>query len=313
MRETVREMQQHGFAALRIERRTGDGADHEVIRRIATALRLAGAVAMLVAPTARAQDADSARDADHWITRMAEALRIGDTMSAHAHVDVDKPGRDDDFNFDMQILRDADGRSTRTVLEMREAGDTQSIVSELVETPGEALTSWYWDIQKRRWIRIRGLQGTDPFADTTFRYEDLWFTEPSPRRKGRAKWVEEGGRRLVEIESDPYHYYQRVVTRIDPESGLPLSVRFIDNTGVPIREQHYEKITVADGRAFPSVVRLSDLSTRSVTTISFGDVRFGRRIPASFFDLSVIEDRLRRGVDPVPEPPDPRDEARPAP
>ncbi len=134
---------------------------------------------------------------------MAEALRIGDTMSAHAHVDVDKPGRDDDFNFDMQILRDADGRSTRTVLEMREAGDTQSIVSELVETPGEALTSWYWDIQKRRWIRIRGLQGTDPFADTTFRYEDLWFTEPSPRRNGRAKWVDEGGRRLVEIESDP--------------------------------------------------------------------------------------------------------------
>lgn len=282
-------------------------------RRLATVLRLAVAAAMLAASSARGQDADSARDADHWITRMAEALRIADTMSAHAHVDVDKPGRDDDFDFDMQILRDVDGRSTRTVLEMRETGDPKSIVSELVETPGEPLTSWYWDIQKRRWIRIRGLQGTDPFADTTFRYEDLWFTEPSPRRKGRAKWVEEGGRRLVEIESDPYHYYQRVVTRIDPESGLPLSVRFIDNTGVPIREQHYEKITLADGRAFPSVVRLRDLSTRAVTTISFGDVRFGRRIPASFFDLSVIEDRLRRGADPLPEPPDLRDETPPAP
>ena len=69
------------------------------------------------------------RDADHWITRIAEALRIGDTMSAHAHVEVDKPGRDDDFDFDMQMLRDADGRSTRTVLEMREVGDTKSIVT----------------------------------------------------------------------------------------------------------------------------------------------------------------------------------------
>jgi hypothetical protein len=284
-----------------------------ICRRFVTALRLAGVVAMLAVTSARAQDAASAHDADHWITRMAEALHVADTMSAHAHVDVDKPGRDDDFDFDMQILRDVAGRSTRTVLEMRETGDTQSIVTELVATPGEPLTSWYWDLQKRRWVRIRGLQGTDPFADTTFRYEDLWFVEPSPRRKGRAKWVEEAGRRLVEIESDPYHYYQRVVTRIDPESGLPLSVRFIDNTGVVVREQHYEKITLADGRAFPSVVRLRDLSTRSVTTISFSDVRFGRRIPASFFDLSAIEDRLRRGADPLPEPPDLRDEAPLAP
>ena len=282
-------------------------------RRLVTVLRLTSAVALLAAGSARAQDAASAHDADYWITRIAEALRIGDTMAAHAHVEVDKPGRDDDFNFDMQILRGVDGGSTRTVLEMREAGDTQSIVSELVQTPGEPLTSWYWDIQKRRWIRIRGLQATDPFADTNFGYEDLWFIEPSLRRKGRAKWIEEGGRRLIEIESDPYHYYQRVVTRIDPESGLPLSVRFIDNTGVPIREQHYEKITLVDGRAFPSVVRLRDLSTRSQTTISFGEVRFGRRIPPSFFDLSVIEDRLRRGDDPLPEPPDLREETPPAP
>ena len=99
---------------------------------------------------------------------MAEALRIGETMSAHAHVDVDKPGRDDDFAFDMQLLRDFDGGSTRTIIEMREVGDTRSIVSELVEKPGEPLTSWYWDLQKRRWVRVRGMLATDPFADTTF-------------------------------------------------------------------------------------------------------------------------------------------------
>lgn len=60
-------------------------------------------------------------------------------------------------------------------------------------------------------------------------------------------------------------------------------------------------------------MRLRDLSTRSVTTISFSDVRFGRRIPPSFFDLSAIEDRLRRGADPLPEPPDLRDATPPAP
>jgi len=276
------------------------------------ALRCMGAVAMLAAGSARAQQPDAdAHDADYWITRIADALRIGETMSAHAHVEVNKPAREDDFNFDMQLLRGVEGRSTRTVLEMREAGDTKSIVTELVDTPGEPLTSWYWDLSKRRWIRIRGLQGTDPFADTTFGYEDLWFTEPTPRRKGTAKWVEEGGRRLIEIESEPYHYYLRVVTRIDPESGLPQSVRFIDNTGVPIREQRYEKITLVDGRAFPTVVRLRDIASSSETTVTFGDVHFGRRIPPSYFDLSVMNDRLRRGVDPVPEPPDLRDETPP--
>jgi len=281
-------------------------------RRLALALRYVSAVAMLAAGSARAQQSDAVHDADHWISRIADALRIGETMTAHAHVDVNKPGREDDFNFDMQMLRDVEGRSTRTLLEMREAGDTKSIVTELVDTPGEPLTSWYWDLQKRRWIRIRGLQGTDPFADTTFGYEDLWFTEPTPRRKGTTKWVEEGGRRLIEIESEPYHYYLRVVTRIDPESGLPQSVRFIDNTGVAIREQHYEKVTLVDGRAFPTVVRLRDIAGNSETTITFGDMRFGRRIPPSYFDLSAMSDRLRRGVDPVPEPPDLRDETPPA-
>jgi hypothetical protein len=275
-------------------------------RRAAPALAIA--IAAAIAAPAAAQDA---YDANHWVTRMADALRIGSSMSAHAHVNVNKPGREDDFAFDMQVLRDVDERGARTLLEMREAGDENSIVTQVVNAPGAPLTSWYWDLQKRRWIRISGIQGTDPFADTTFRYEDLWLVDPAPRRKGKAKWVEANGRKLVEIESESYHYYLRVVTRIEPESGLPMSVRFIDNTGVPIREQHYEQVTLVEGRSFPTVVRHKDLTSGSETTITYGDVHFGRRIPPSYFDLSVIDDRIRRGVDPVPEPPEPRGEPEP--
>ena len=97
------------------------------------------------------------------------------------------------------------------------------------------------------------------------------------------------------------------MTRIDPESGLPLSVRFIDNTGVPDPRAALREVTLVDGRAFPTVVRLRDLTQNSETTITFGDVRFGRRIPPSYFDLSAIDDRMRRGADPLPEPPDLRD------
>lgn len=271
-------------------------------------------VFLLVAVGAHAGDIPSL-SADGWVTRMAEALRVGESMSAHAHVEVDAPGRENDFAFDMQILRDGLGDSAagrRTVIEMRQVGDTRSVVTELVDQPGRPLTSWYWDIPKRRWLSVKGLIATDPWADTPFRYEDLWFTDPTARRSGKVSVVEEGGRRLVYLESDPYHYYQRVVTKVDPESGLPLHVRFIDNTGVPIREMHFEQPTLVDGRPYPTVMRLRDLAAGGQTTITFGDMRFGRRVPPSFFDLSVMDDRLRRGADPLPEPPDLRDDPPPA-
>lgn len=286
-------------------------------------MRRAGVLALaalLLGGSPAAAEESEARDADHWITRIAEAMRIGETLSAQAHVEVNHPGSEDDFAFDMHLLRAREGETTRTVMQMRQVGDTKSIVTELVEKPGEPLTSWYWDLQKRRWLAVRGLQPTDPFADTTFRYEDLWFTEPSARRSGKAQWVEDGGRRFVEIESAPYHYYLRVLTRIDPENGLPTRVRFIDNTGTPIREQLYENVTLVDGAPFPSVVRHRDLTTGSETTITYGDMRFGRRIPPSFFDLSVIDDRIKRGAEPVPDLPalldrsvDAPGEAKPAP
>jgi hypothetical protein len=264
---------------------------------------VAAAVVLLLAASAGADDPD-ARTADHWVSRMGEAFRVGHTMSAHAHVTVNNPGSESDFAFDMHMLRDRSGDDVRTVIEMREVGDPKSVVNELVEKRGEPLTNWYWDLQKRRWIAIRGLLATDPFADTMFRYEDLWLTEPVARRAGKARWVDEGGRRWIQIDSDPYHYYLRVETRIDPETGLPSRVRFIDNAGAPIREQHYEQTTLVDGLPFPSTVRIRDLMGGGDTTVTFGDVHFGRRIPPSFFDLSVIDDRLRRGVDPVPDPPD---------
>lgn len=244
--------------------------------------------------------------ADAWVSRMAEALRVGETMSAHAHVEVDQAGRENDFAFDMQLLRDGvgDAPGRRTVIEMRQVGDTRSIVMQLVDKAGDPLTSWYWDIPKRRWLSVKGLLATDPWADTPFRYEDLWFTDPAARRTGTVSVVEEGGRQFVRLESDPYHYYKHVITKIDPESGLPVHVKFVDNTGVPIRELFFEQVTLVDGRPFPTVLRLRDIAGHGQTTITFGEMRFDRRVPPSFFDLSVMDDRLRRGADPLPEPPD---------
>ena len=240
--------------------------------------------------------------ADQWISRMSDALRVGTSMSATAHVEATRPG-DEPLSFDMEILRDRDGGATVTLFQMREKGDTGSAVSELVTEPGHDLTNWYWDLRKRRWLSVKGLLATDPFADTQFRYEDLWLADPTPRRQGSVRFVEEDGRRFAELESPPYHYYQRVVTRIDPDTGLPVRVRFYDNAGAKIREQSYESIIDVDGRPFPSVVRLHDLMVGGESVLTWKSVRFGAPIPANLFDRSAIDDRIRKGVDPVPSPP----------
>jgi hypothetical protein len=212
---------------------------------------------------------------------------------------VERPG-DRTLEFSFDVLRQPWRGGTRTLFEMQEAGDPRTVVNELVVAPGEPMVNWYWDLQKRRWLSVKGLLATDPWADTGFRHEDLWLTDPVERRRGTVREVEEGGRRYVELRSEPYHYYDRVETRIDPATGLPVRIRFIDVTGTPIREQLFESVETVGGRPFPKVVRLRELQTGAESVLTWEAVEFDRKIPPSFLDLSVIHDRITKGVDPVP-------------
>ncbi|HSJ96153.1 MAG TPA: outer membrane lipoprotein-sorting protein, partial [Myxococcota bacterium] len=238
-------------------------------------------------------------DADQWSTRVADALRVGASLSGRARVRVERPG-DRALEFSFDVLRQPWRAGTRTVFEMQESGDPQSVVSELVVEPGQPMVNWYWDLQKRRWLAVRGLLATDPWSDSTFRHEDLWLTDPVERRRGEVRELEEDGRRWVELHSEPYHYYGRVETRIDPATALPVRIRFIDVTGAPIREQVFESVETVGGRPFPKVVRLRDLQTGAESVLTWERVEFDRKIPPSFLDLSVLHDRITKGVDPVP-------------
>jgi hypothetical protein len=245
-----------------------------------------------------AGDPDS-RSADEWCSRVADALRVEAAMAAHARMVVKEPG-ERDFVFGFDMLRRPSRSDVRTVFEMQEEGDPRAAVMQLVVARGQPLVNWWWDIQKRRWLFVKGIQATDPFADSLFRYEDLWLTDPAERRRGAVRWVEADGRRFLELESEPYHYYLRVVTRVDPDSALPVAVRFFDNTGAPIREQRFEAVETIDGRPFPKVVRLRDLVTGAESVLTYERIEFRKGIPPSFVDRSVLHDRITKGVDPLP-------------
>jgi hypothetical protein len=248
-------------------------------------------------------------DADQWSTRVAEALRVDATLSGRARMRIERRG-DPPLEFTFDVLRQPWRGGMRAVFEMQEHGDPKSIVSELVVERGEPMVNWYWDVQKRRWLYVKGLIATDPWADSDFRHEDLWFTDPVARRRGKVREVEEDGRRFVELHSEPYHYYGRVETRIDPETALPVRIRFIDVTGALIREQLFESVELVGGRPHPKVVRVRELQTGNESVITWDRLEFDRKIPPSFLDLSVLHDRITKGVDPVPldalpEPPPP--------
>jgi hypothetical protein len=244
--------------------------------------------------------AEEPLEADAWITRTRGALAPS-PMSGRADVHV-RDARGREFDFTVEWLRpvvDASGR--RTLFEMREPGTPESVVSQLVEAPGEPLVNWVFDLQSRRFVRYRGLLATDRFAGTLFRFEDLALADPEGRRGGEARWHESGGRRLVRLESGPYHYYARVVTFIDPASALPVRVEFYDHTGTRIREESFEEVREWNGRPFPSRLLARDLVTGEETSLTVKQVLFAP-VRDSSLDLGLISDRLRRGLDPVPVP-----------
>jgi len=58
------------------------------------------------------------------------------------------------------------------------------------------------------------------------------------------------------------------------------------------------------------VIRLRELMTGNESVLTWERLEFDKKIPPSFLDLSVLHDRITRGVDPVPldalpEPPPP--------
>jgi hypothetical protein len=272
------------------------GSRRLLLRVLGLVLGLVLALVLAAPGASRAQETLSA---DAWHSRIAEALRLGESLVGRAQVRVGRPG-DRDLVFSFDALREPGPDETRTVFEMQEAGDDESIVSALVVAPGQPLVNWYFDVQQRRWLAVRGLLATDPWADSLFRHEDLWLSDPSARRSGSVRAVEENGRRYVDLHSEPYHYYGRVETRIDLETSLPVRVRFIDVTGAPIREQRFESVEMVDGKPFPKVVRIRDLMSGAESVVTWERVEFGRRIPPSLLDLSALANRIRKGVDPVP-------------
>jgi hypothetical protein len=240
---------------------------------------------------------------DPWIDRMVEALRPSDSMRATiAAWTKDESGSE--RKFEIEVLRHSEPGHLTAIVEMREKRTPAPAVLKIESWSGGEVVSWSWDVRFGRFVRMAGLKGTEVFAGTHFRFEDLGFTDLRGRRGGAIHELRDEGRALVEVESGPYFYYGRVVTRIDRDSGLPVSAVIYDQTRARIRELHYGAVRDISGFAVPTLLQYRDEMTRAESRLHFREVELGFPVSVEDFDLEVLERRMKAGEDPVRRPGD---------
>jgi len=243
--------------------------------------------------------------ASAWIDRMLRAIRTDSTLAARIEASVFN-GRGGRREFALELLRDAQGPTVRTVLEMRESPDTPPVVLRIDSLPDGSVVSWSWDVRFQAFVRMAGLDGTEAFAGTHFHMEDLGLTGLVARREGAVGRTTVEDRELIEITSGAYHHYGRVLTRLDPDSGLPVSTWIYDATDARIWELSFDSAQRVGEVLLPTQMRAFNPVSREATTLAWRDLVVGARLSEDAFDLEALEVRIRRGDDPVayPEPQD---------
>jgi hypothetical protein len=268
---------------------------------LTTAALVLGAL-MLFEP-AVGQGADPAPEnpeSEPWIALVDEALLPGDSMLARARIET-RDGMGGTSLDVIDIVRASFGTTTRTLIEVEAPEPGEGVAYERVAEPGKPLERWVWLPEVRRLRRIAGVRRTDPFLGTEFTYEDLGLATPVERRAGDARWIEGSGSRLLELESPSYHYYDRVVTRVDPETNLPTTVSFYDRAGQLYRQQYFEDVRETDGNRFPWRIRVRNRLTGAESVLTFEAVRFGVDVPRERFSESTVRRHLRRAEELIPD------------
>jgi hypothetical protein len=236
--------------------------------------------------------------AGQWISAVNEALLPGNSMVAQVRI-VTHDGFGEDLEMTLEVVRVYEHDQVRTLVEVEAPEAGKDTTYEIVAPANGALRRRVWLPEIRRLRQITGLQRTDHFLGTEFTYEDLGFDLPLERGAGETYWV--GPDRLIVLESAPYHYYGRVVTRIDPATRLPTRISFYDAAGQWFREQTFEDVREVDGHPFPMTITVHDRMTDARSVLTFQSIQFGVDVPAERFERSEIRRRLPRR-DPASDP-----------
>lgn len=272
---------------------------HARTMRLVLAVALAFALAPAAPGRAKAEEVAEAEPLD----RMLAALRVEDTVAARIEARVTDQ-TDSTRTTTIEMLRDARSATMRTVIEVREKGTEMPFVLRMDTLPDGRVVSWNWDIRFGQFVKVAGLEGTEPFAGTHFKLEDLGFTDLSGRRGGQSRTEGEGADARLRLTSPGYHHYSRVEMWLDPATSLPERTEIFDGTGARIWKLDFDQVSDAGGAPLPTRMRATNTMSGEATVLTWTAVTVGAPIPAESFDLEFLATRIRRGEEPVqlPEP-----------
>jgi len=257
------------------------------------------ACALLLAPGGHALGADAAT----WIQRANDALLPGDTLTAGVEITT-RDGFGGERTIRGTVLHRESEAFDQTLIEIAEPASVAGAVYRITRpVRGPTRRTAYLPAFDRA-VRVSGVDRTDHFLGTEFTYEDVGLLAPVERGRGTVARVVYEGRELVKISSEPYHYYARVETYIDPTTHLPVRVDFHDRAGQRFREQIFRDVREVGGHPFPHDVRVRNLLTGASSRMTFVDVDFAVPPAPDAFEARAIERRLRGGgQEPSPDAP----------
>lgn len=260
-----------------------------MIRRTRTADNLIAVAALfLFAPTA-SPNQDSAAD---WIRRMNDALLGGQTLHAECVLETrDHQGNGEAIDFD--LLRRAGKHEIRSLITVESPPSAAGTLYETLEKPNQPPQRWVYTAWLNRLRKLVGFQWTDSFLGTEFTFEDLELAPPVERGRGTVERVVRDDRELVQVTSEPYANYSKVVTQIDPNTALPVRVEFFGTGGELWKTLHYEWVAGRD-HPLPDRIVLDDVQTGGRSVLTLRNVRTGIEVPRSRFSEREIERRLAK-------------------
>jgi len=241
------------------------------------------------APAALEKPADLGTPAS-WIERMDAALWPAKTVKA----DVDLASADEigpGLDTDMRFVRVEQGPEVRTQIRVTEPADSLGTVYEVTSSENAPIERWVYLPAVRRLRNLSGTRRTDSFLGSEFSYEDLDVAAPRESRWKSVARVEDGGRALVRVTSEPYAYYSRVETEIDPATFLPVRVSYFDMDGALFKRETFADIQSVDGHPMPTRIEMDDVETGATSVLHLKNVRLAQPVDERTFVDSPIGQR----------------------
>jgi outer membrane lipoprotein-sorting protein len=198
---------------------------------------------------------------------------------------LDDQGSKTTFGLVQARKRLADGDRALTVL--LEPEGARGIAYLTAEGGKGGPTEWLYVPYVQRTRKLVPAENYQSFMETDFTYGDLGLLPVDTRNTLQGTETVDG-KKAYKIESIPsttvkQWYYSRSVTWVDAATLLPLRRELYSPAGDLFKLETFGSVTRIEGIPTPLETRITDVGTKSTTTLTVNSVNYDANLPDSLF------------------------------